>query len=425
MNEAFLHYIWQFKLYNSNDLYTTQGEKVEIIKAGLPNLNAGPDFFNAQLKIDNTLWAGNVEIHIQSSDWFNHQHQKDRLYDKIILHVVWEENKKVLRESGAFIPTIELKGRVSKVLLERYQMLKENQNWIPCEKNIEAVDQFIKLQQLERMLVERLEDKARRIHQKLLLNTNDWEEVFYQTICKYIGLKVNGTPFELLANALPFSTLRKHQDNLLQLEALLFGQAGFLEETFKGSYPKKLKEEYRFLKNKYKLKNIDASIWKFMRMRPSNFPTIRLAQLAALIHKNKSFFEKIREAKSIEQIYQLFNTTASEYWDSHYQFDIPAGQKRKKRIGKTTQDVLLINAVVPLLFIYAQKRDDVEGKQFALHLLDKIPAEKNSITKKWQTLGLPLSSAFHSQALLQLKKEYCDKKKCLHCKIGNAILRSS
>jgi len=423
MNEDFLHYVWKFQLFNPHGLLTTEGEKVEVFKAGLPNQNAGPDFFNGQLKVGDTLWAGNVEIHLKSSDWFQHQHQTDKLYDKIILHVVWENDREVRRESGELIPTIELSGRVSKVLLERYKFLKKNENWVPCESELASVDQFVKLQQLDRMLVERLENKSRRIEQLLELNTNDWEAVFYQMMCRYMGLKVNGTPFELLATALPYSILRKHQSDLLQLEALLLKQAGLLEEDFKGDYPMRLQKEYRFLKNKYQLASIETSLWKFMRMRPSNFPTIRLAQLAALIHKNKKFFEQLRETKSIDQFYQLFDVAASPYWDAHYRFDVPASRKRKKKMGQLTKDVLMINVAVPLLFVYAEKRDDELGKQLAFQMLEEIPAEKNAIAKKWKALGMLLESAFHSQALLQLKKEYCDHKRCLSCKIGNSILR--
>jgi hypothetical protein len=425
MNEDFLHYIWKFQLFNHHQLLTTEGDKLEIVKAGLHNLDSGPDFFNGQLILDQTRWAGNIEIHIRSSDWFKHGHQKDEVYDKVILHVVWEKDRKVHRDNGEEIPCIELKGRVKRSILEKYQELSSQKAWIPCESDIQGVEASVVHHQLDRVLVERLEVKSNRVDQILELSINDWEQTLYQLLCKYLGFKVNAAPFELLATSLPLSILRKHQSNLVQLEALLLGQAGFLTEEMKGEYPKNLRKEYRFLQQKYQLQPLDSTLWKFMRMRPVNFPTIRIAQLAALIHKQNKLFSKLLSAESIHELRKLFDVTASAYWDSHYRLDVPASDKRKKAIGKSSIEGLLINVVVPLFFSYAQKTADQALKGRLLGYLEAIAPEKNRIVKKWQELGVEPQSAYDTQALIQLKQNHCDLKKCLTCIIGNSILKQA
>lgn len=423
MTEDFLHYIWKFQRFNSSALKCVNGEHLEVKKAGIHNLDSGPDFFNSRLKIDDTEWAGNVEIHLRSSDWYKHGHQDDKVYDKVILHLVWEDDKPVKRANGDLIPTLELKGRVNRVVLEKFETLNKSKDWIPCENDFTDLEAIYISQQLNRMMVERLEEKSSRLDRLLKLHTNDWEEVFYQLLCRYFGFKVNATPFELLSTTLPFSLLRKHQQSLMQLEALLFGQAGFLNENFKGGYPLKLQKEYRYLAKKYQLKSMDVSLWKFMRMRPSNFPTIRLAQLAALINKHQKFFSPLVEKSQVEELTSFFKVEASDYWKSHFRFDVPAARKQTKKMGKQSIEILLINVVSPLLFNYGQVKGDDKFKDRALELLEKLPAEKNSITKKWNNLGAPLESAFHSQALIQLKNKHCDFKKCLTCILGNAILK--
>lgn len=423
MTEDFLHYIWKFQRFNPHALQCVSGESVEVIKSGAHNLDSGPDFFNSRLKIGDTEWAGNVEIHLRSSDWYKHGHQSDKVYDKVILHLVWEDDQTVKRSNGDLIPTLELKGRVSKVVLDKYQALSESRLWVPCANEFSSVEEIYLNQQLDRMMVERLEQKSKRIDRLLSLHVNDWEEVFYQLLCRYFGFKVNATPFELLSTTLPFSILRKHQNNLMQLEALLFGQAGFLDKDFKGDYPLQLQKEYKYLAKKYQLKAMDVSLWKFMRMRPSNFPTIRLAQLAALIHKHQKFFSPLIESKEVVQLSDFFKVQASDYWKAHYRFDVPAARNHEKKLGKQSIQLLLINVVSPLLFNYGLKKGSEEFKEKAIELLDNLPAEKNAITKKWEALGAPLESAFHSQALIQLKNNHCEFKKCLTCMLGNAILK--
>jgi hypothetical protein len=423
MTEDFLHYIWNFQRFNPHALHCVSGEPVEVIKSGVHNLDSGPDFFNSRLKIGDTEWAGNVEIHLRSSDWYKHGHQSDKVYDKVILHLVWEDDQPVKRANGDLIPTLELKGRVSKVVLDKYQTLSDSKLWVPCANEFSSVDDIYIKQQMDRMMVERLEQKSERIDRLLSLHVSDWEEVFYQLLCRYFGFKVNATPFELLSTTLPFSILRKHQNNQLQLEALLFGQAGFLNEDFKGDYPLQLQKEYQYLAKKYQLKAMDVSLWKFMRMRPSNFPTIRLAQLAALIHKHQKFFSPLIESKEVKQLSDFFKVKAFGYWNAHYRLDVPAARNHEKKLGKQSVQLLLINVVAPLLFNYGLKKGSENFKEKAIELLENLPAEKNTITKKWEALGAPLKNAFHSQALIQLKNNHCEFKKCLTCMLGNAIIK--
>jgi len=423
MKEEFLHFIWKFKYFNLVDLKLTNGEPLEVLRSGLAHQHAGPDFFDARLKIGNTKWAGNVEIHVKSSEWYAHKHDRDSVYDRIILHVVWEDDRPVYRKDGTILPTLVLKGRVSRMILEKYQDLKDSIDWIPCVKDISMVDETIKRQQIERMLVDRLQEKSNRIKQLLEINQHDWEDAFYRLLAKYFGLKVNAVPFELLTSSLPFSLLRKYQSSPLQLMALLFGQAGFLSDSFKGSYPRELQKEFAFLKSKHQLKPMDASIWKFMRMRPANFPTIRLAQFARLSLNPPTLFQKLIDCKSLGEIRGLFRVEADSYWQSHYRFDVPAAKNTKKKLGKTATDLLIINAVIPILFSYADWHAQDEFKAQVFDFLQQLPAEKNRIINVWKSLEMPIENAYDSQALLQLKQSFCDQKKCLTCAIGTDLLK--
>lgn len=425
MEEKFLHYIWQFQLFNLQQLKTTVGEKLEIIKVGIHNKDAGPDFFNGQIRLSKTRWAGNIEIHLKSSDWYKHKHQNDLAYDKVILHVVWENDVDVFRENGEPIPTFELKGKVKKSKLTQYQNLLKTNNWVPCEPQLEMVDKSIQHMQLDRMLIERLESKAKRISQILELNKNDWEACLYQLLCKYFGFKVNAVPFELLASSLPYQLLRKYQCNLFQMEAILFGQAGFLEEEMHGSYPISLKKEYEFVSKKHRLKPIDKHLWKFSRMRPSNFPTLRIAQLAQLLSQHSSLFQTIIGANTKKEVERPFNISASEYWNTHYRLDVPSANKQIKNLGKSSTLTLLINVVCPLLFTYGSKTDNQDIKDKAIQLLETLDSEQNAILKKWNKIGIKSDNAARGQALLQLKKEHCELKKCLTCMIGNALIKQA
>lgn len=424
MLEEFLHYLWKFRLFDGKDLITQSGEPIEILKVGEPNTDSGPDFFNAKIKMGKTLWAGNVEIHIRASDWEVHKHQHDKAYDNVILHVVHEADKAIRRKNGEMIPTLELNGRVPKDIYQKYLIFKASKDWIPCGKQIKHVDSFTLHHWLDRLLIERLERKSAPILESLKQNNNNWEETFYQFLGRTFGLKVNSEPFELLARTVPLAVLVKHKDSLLQIEALLLGTAGLLEWEYKDEYAKQLQKEYKFLKSKFKLKPINASLWKFMRLHPPNFPTIRVAQFANLIFKSSHLFSRIIEVKYSKEISNLLSCEASEYWLTHYRFD-KLSTKRKKTLGKDSINNIIINTVAPFVFVYGKQKDEEACVERALELLEKTLPENNSIISNWQELGVRAKNAYETQALLQLKNEYCSKKRCLECSIGSKLLSPS
>ncbi|PHS64803.1 MAG: hypothetical protein COB12_07760 [Flavobacterium sp.] len=422
MKEDFLHYVWKFQKFSIQNLKTSEGNSIVIEKVGEHNLNAGPDFFNSKLSINHQLWAGNVEIHIKSSDWFAHRHEEDAAYDNVILHVVWEHDGEVYRKDNTVIPTLELKGIVDKNVLENYQKLtSKQQQWIPCENDFATVDNFVFENWLERLYLERLENKSIIFETELKSSKNDWEGLLFTMLCKNFGLKVNGASFFSLAKSLEFSILKKCRTDTKKLEALLFGQAGLLEDQKEDPYFENLKLEYNYLKHKYKLSNSNVLIPKYFRLRPPNFPTIRLSQLASLYHQKHSLFSEIVKAKTLKDFYQLFDVSASEYWNTHYNFGV-ASSKRKKQLTKNFIDLLLINTVIPLLFSYG-KEIGKDNSEVLLKLASTITSEENSIIKKFNDLRSSSKNSLQSQALLQLKKEYCNKKRCLQCAIGNAILK--
>ena len=422
MKEFFLHYLWRTKRFDQQQLFTTDGEPVVLQNMGRHNKNAGPDFLNARIRIGDTLWAGNVEIHVQSSEWIQHKHQNDTAYDNVILHVVYEEDKPILRKSGQPIPCIELKKRIPLGIANSYQRLSQNEHWIPCQQHFASVGDIIKNLWLDRMLVERLEEKTEHISAGLTKNKNNWEETFYHSIASSFGLKVNVEPFELLAKVTPLQILAKHKNNLFQLEAILFGQSGLLDRTFEEDYPNKLKKEYLFLKKKYNLKGLRSDSWNFLRMRPPNFPTVRIAQFAMLLFTTEHLFSKILAAKNIAELENMFNLQLSNYWLTHYVFD-KISIKRKKSLGKVSIHLFIINTIAPFLFIYGQKKNDDRYKDKAMDFLEEIPPEKNKIIDQWKALGFEPDSAYQTQALLQLKKAYCSQQRCLSCAIGGEILK--
>lgn len=423
MNEEFLHYIWKFKLFNQQDLKTLSGETVEIVKAGTHNTDAGPDFFNAQLKIDSTLWAGNVEIHINSSDWEKHSHQRDKAYNNVVLHVVYNADKPVFRASGELIPTIELKERIAEKIVDNYQNFNASNDWVPCEKQVGTVPSLIINSAVDRLLLERLERKSLTIINSLELNNNNWEETFYQQLARNFGFKTNAEPFELLAKSLPMIYLGKHKSSLLQIEALLFGQAGLLEEHYKDKYLQTLQNEYVFLKHKLKLQSIDGHLWKFLRLRPLNFPTIRIAQFANLVFNATHLFSKIIETTEFVALKKLLDVDVSEYWLTHYTFD-KVSVSKKKHLGEEAVNNIIINTVVPFLFVYGKQKKEEMYVERALEFLENTAGESNAIIEKWKALKLPVKTAYSTQALLQLKNEYCNHKKCLSCSIGSYLLKN-
>jgi len=423
ITEDFLHYIWNFKLFNTLDLKTSINETIQILKSGQHNTDAGPDFFNAQIKIDNTTWAGNVEIHVKSSDWDKHHHEKDVAYDNVILHVVYVNDKNINNSKGLTIPTLELKSIIDKRLIDNYQKLLANKNWIPCSLQLKQVDSFIVNNWLQRLIVERLERKSIEIKSTLELNRNDWEETFYQQLFKYFGLKVNAEPFLLLAKNTPLKIIEKHH-TLNSIEAVLFGQAGFLNEAIDDDYYKALKKEYQFLKTKFSLIPLENTIWKFLRLRPANFPTIRISQLASLLNNEPRLFARIISLNTIQEFHNLFKVQASDYWSEHYQFCKKATKITTKKTGAILIDALIINVVVPFLFVYGESVNDENLKAKALTILQELKSESNTIIDNFELEEIVAKNALDSQALIELKTNYCSQKKCLNCSIGNNLIKS-
>ncbi|MCY1718817.1 DUF2851 family protein [Prolixibacteraceae bacterium Z1-6] len=421
MSEEFLQFIWESRLFYSEDLITTENNELEIINQGKRNMDSGPDFFNAKVKIGDTVWAGNIEIHKKASDWQKHNHHVDKAYDNVILHVVETNDMQVPRSNGEIIPTLILD--YPEHLRKNYKNLLEAKTWIACQNHFHKIDPIILQLGFNRLMIERLEDKTKEIFARLHQNNNDWNETFYQMLVRMFGFKVNAIPFGLLANSLPMPILAKHKNNIFQLEALLFGNSGLLNNQLLGDeYFLRLRDEYSFLYKKYKLQAIESHLWKFMRLRPVNFPTIRIAQLAALIYKSHGLFSKILELENMDTLKALFKVKASEYWNTHYNFNKISKNTAEKELGETSTNILILNVVIPFLFVYGEKQNKHHLKNRALEFLDKLPAEHNSVVTKWHELGIEPRSAFESQALLQLKNHYCKTKKCLNCHVGAKLV---
>ena len=424
MKEDFLHYVWKYKLFVLKDLYTTSNENIEILKSGTHNCNSGPDFLNAALKIDGQHWFGNVEIHIKSSDWYAHNHEIDSNYDAVILHVVWEDDVVVYAKNNQPLPTLVLKDRVDRELLAScLQLLNSKSKWIACENEIAKVNSFEFENWKERLYFERLERKANEIKTILVSNNSDFEATLFVLLCRNFGLKVNAEAFFQLANSFDFSILKKVRTNQLQLAALLFGQAGFLEDKIEDVYYNSLKIEYNFLQKKFHLQPITKHYFSFFRMRPSGFPTIRIAQLIALYHANEHLFLQLMELKHKENYYQIFEVQVNKFWENHFTFDKISKKITSKKISKSFVGLLLINTIIPLKFLYQKNRGVIVEDEF-LELLKVIKPEKNNIIEKFSSLSVTSINAFDSQALLQLKNEYCDSKRCLHCAVGKIVLKS-
>jgi hypothetical protein len=419
MTERLLQFIWQFQYFTTGDLTTTAGEPLQIIFPGHYNTNQGPDFSDTKIRIGKTVWAGAVELHLHASDWQRHRHDGDTNYRNVILHVVWEDDQP---EQPSAIPVLELKQRVSKLLLKRYEELMNASSFIPCEHSVSTVRDIIWQSWKERLLAERLLRKAKTVELFQQQNKDHWEESFWWLLARNFGIKVNAGAFEAIARSVPVNLLAKHKNQLHQIESLLMGQAGLLEEKFTDDYPKLLQREYRFLKKKYNLKPIPLPVY-FLRMRPGNFPTIRLAQLAVLIAGSSHLFSKIKDAKTTTEIKQWFDITANDYWHYHYRFDEESSYSKKK-LGAAMSDNIIINTVCPVLFAYGNYHSEEKYKQKALAWLEETAAESNSITNGFKKLGISNKSAYDSQALIELKNEYCSPKRCLDCSIGNSILKS-
>jgi len=424
MKEEFLHYLWKYSLYDPDSLLDNEQNKIAVIHPGEYNRDSGPDFFNTRLKIAGTEWAGNVEIHIKASDFDNHRHNIDPAFDNIILHVVAGNDRKVYNSRGEEVLTTEL--IYDPKLYEKYINLVNNPFIIACQSEINKLDQIFIRHWLNSLVIERLQDKSEQI-QKIFSETgNDWEETFYRLLSRYFGFRVNTEPFEMLASALPFRIIRKHSDNRFQIEALLFGTGGMLEEglfkeALNDEYYINLIKEFKILSTKYSLQNLHGWIWKFARLRPANFPTIRLSQLAAMLSVTGGLFSRTLEANHIGQLKDLFEVTASEYWNDHFIF----GKKSRhfcKRTGSDATNIFLINAVIPVMFVYGRNRDSLDICEKAISFLEEIEAEANSIISEWHSAGIDADSAFITQALIQLRNSYCKKRRCLDCRIGAKLI---
>ncbi|MGM0651049.1 MAG: DUF2851 family protein [Bacteroidota bacterium] len=418
MGEDFLHFIWKTRKW-TNLTRTASQKDFEVQDTGIHNHDAGPDFFNAKIKTGGTTWAGNVEIHKKGSEWFTHHHHKDPAYNNVILHVVAENDKKARTQSGRIPETWKMEYPGS--AFDQYQKLIQNISGIPCHQDIHKINPTEIIIWLQSIAVERLRDKASDIEKRLQKERMDIDTAFYQVLFKHFGFKVNQVPFEMLGRSLNWKILAKHRHDLHQIEALLFGQAGLLQGELNDDYFTRLKQEYKFLQKKYRLNNINPQLWKFSRMRPVNFPGIRLAQLSKLMYEEENLFSKVVEAKEINQLMSLFIKSASTYWDTHYRFG-QISPKRKKKPGKMAVNSLIINAVIPFLFLYARMRDEQQYADTAISLLEALPPENNRIIREWDKLGINASNALDSQALIQLKNRYCIEKKCLFCNIGQKII---
>ncbi len=416
MNEQLLQFIWQFQYFNRSDLQTTQGEEVYIITPGTWNKNQGPDFTNARIRIGNTEWAGTVEIHVKASDWQKHQHAVDCNYKNVILHVVYEND---LQFSS--IPVLELKGRIAISLLQRYTQLMGSSHFIACENLIDNISDITITSWKERLLIERLMRKTAQIQQYMAANQQHWEESFWWLLARNFGTKINADAFEAIAQSIPLILLAKHKHQLIQLEALLLGQAGLLEADFEDKYAQLLQREYRFLKIKYQLQPIVYPVY-FLRMRPSNFPTVRLAQLAALIQQSAHLFSKIVAAPSWAYVKKWLEVTPNDFWLYHYTLtDEP--YYKPKPLGAEMINNILINSIVPMLFAYGQAHQQEPLKYKAMQWLEAAKAEKNSITKGFEKIGFINKSAWDSQSLIELKNQYCNHKRCVACAIGSALIK--
>ena len=421
MKEDFLHYVWQFKKFDVLDVKTVHGEPVTILNTGQYLEQAGPDFFNAQLIIGSQKWAGNVEIHLKSSDWYIHNHEKDDAYDSVVLHVVWEHDIEVFRQDNTEIPVLEMKHYVSKDTLANYNALAVAKSWIYCEKELESIDSFVFENWKERIFFERLERKALPILKQAKETGNDWEAILFSFLAKNFGLNTNGETFYAIAQSLPFSVVRRESFEYENLEALFYGRAGLLNAEHEDVYFKDLKQRYDYISHKYRINPVYIDSLQLFKHRPDNFPTIRLSQLAQLYHTHQNLFSKITEATSISDIYTIFEVGASPYWQSHYTFDKESSKKRKP-LTASFIDLIIINTIIPFKFAYS-KITGKENTEALVSMLREITPEKNTIIDKFKSFKVGVHSAYDSQALLQLKNEYCASKRCLQCAIGLELLK--
>ncbi|HNM31428.1 MAG TPA: DUF2851 family protein [Chitinophagales bacterium] len=415
MKEQLLHFIWQYKLFNTKDLQTTHGTSLQILDFGRYNKDAGPDFWNAKIKIDDIILVGNIELHINASDWITHKHNNDKKYNNVILHVVYNDGS-----INIDIPTLQLNGRIPPILLERYENMMQLQQPVICLNQAAAVDDFTVEKWKERLLIQRLERKSDGIFQELQNANNDWEHVTYTLLGKYFGSHINKEAFEQLTHRLDYKILLKHADNLMQIEALLLGTAGLLNKDFVEQYAIELKREYHFLKHKYQLQQMPEQYWQLLRIRPISFPTIRIAWFAQLLQRFPLFQQILKN-----EIFDfLEDISGSEFWETHYVLDKISTPKNKK-MGKAFKDVLKINVFAPLLYAYGKYTNDNKWIDKSILLLSNTQAEANHKLIEFTKTKWTQNNAFDTQAMMELYDQYCTQKKCLECSIGHKILKQT
>ena len=420
--EQLLHYVWKHKIFPLKELKTTTGQQVEVIDTGLANTDAGPDFFNAKLKLDGVLWIGNIEIHERSSDWFKHGHHADAGYNSVILHIASEIDTEISRSNGERIPQIQL--ICPEAVRTNYKELLETDSYPPCYRIIPSLSPFTAHSWMSALQMERFEQKATLLNERLKRCQGNWEDAFFITLARNFGFGLNGDAFETWAHRLPFRAVDKHRNDLFQIEAIFFGQAGILEDSDGDGYYLRLKKEYTYLQHKFGLIPMDASLWRFLRLRPANFPHIRIAQLACLYHRAYGLLSRIMETETLQGVRDILKGGTSEYWLTHYTFG-GSSPSRPKTLSNTSLDLLIINTVVTFLYAYGLHKGNRVLCARAGSFLEELKAENNYITRMWEQYGMKASNAADSQALIQLKKEYCDKKKCLYCRIGYEYLKRS
>ncbi len=418
--EQLLHYVWKHKIFPLKELKTTTGQQVEVIDTGLTNTDAGPDFFNAKLKLDGVLWIGNIEIHERSSDWFKHGHHADAGYNSVILHIASEIDTEISRSNGERIPQIQL--ICPEAVRTNYKELLETDSYPPCYRIIPSLPPFTAHSWMTALQMERFEQKATLLNERLKRCQGNWEDAFFITLARNFGFGLNGDAFETWAHRLPFRAVDKHRNDLFQIEAIFFGQAGILEDSDGDGYYLRLKKEYTYLQHKFGLIPMDASLWRFLRLRPANFPHIRIAQLACLYHRAYGLLSRIMETETLQGVRDILKGGTSEYWLTHYTFG-GSSPSRPKTLSNTSLDLLIINTVVTFLYAYGLHKGNRVLCARAGSFLEELKAENNYITRMWEQCGMKASNAADSQALIQLKKEYCDKKKCLYCRIGYEYLK--
>ncbi|OHX66978.1 DUF2851 family protein [Flammeovirga pacifica] len=424
MNEDFLHFVWQYKYFQQSHIFTTHQEKIQVLFPGYYNHHAGPDFLDASVLINDIEWHGHIEIHQKASEWYQHQHQDDLKYDNVILHVVLDFDIEVYHQDKTAIPCLELKNLLMTDVVHNYRKLLQTNHSIACKEQIQYVPRLKRIQMLDRILLERVQRKANHILQLLEEKKRDWEETTYTCLAEYLGMKVNNTSLKKLADSIPAKLLRLNAHLPITNEALLFGAAGFLDDNKLDVYAEKLKKEYRFLKHKYNINNKGMSLheWNFLRLRPANFPSLRIAQLSGLMTQIPHLCSAFLHIQNKQAFYRLMDVAPSSYWLNHYKFGTPTKKEQLKKLGTKTLDSIIINVIVPLQFAYGIDKGNEHFKEKAIDLLESIPAENNKITKAYTAIGLNNRTSLDSQAFLELYNGYCQPKKCMNCCIGHHLM---